>query len=67
MVENTNALLAGKYASNVLLAGYAGTGKSATVKAIANAFKGDGLRLIELNKDQLCYIPEMMDHLREIS
>lgn len=63
VVENTKALLAGKYASNVLLAGDAGTGKSATVKAIANAFKGDGLRLIELNKDQLCYIPQIMDHL----
>ena len=63
VVENTKALLAGKYASNVLLAGDAGTGKSATVKAIANAFKDDGLRLIELNKDQLCYIPQIMDHL----
>lgn len=66
VVENTKALLAGKYASNVLLAGDAGTGKSATVKAIANAFKGDGLRLIELNKDQLCYIPQIMDHLCKI-
>ena len=63
VVDNTKALLAGKYASNVLLAGDAGTGKSATVKAIANAFKDDGLRLIELNKDQLCYIPQIMDHL----
>ncbi|MGN1403047.1 MAG: ATP-binding protein [Ruminococcus sp.] len=63
VVENTKALLDGKYASNVLLSGDAGTGKSATVKAIANAFKCDGLRLIELNKDQLCYIPQIMDHL----
>lgn len=63
VVENTKALLAGKYASNVLLAGDAGTGKSATIKAIANAFAKDGLRLIELNRDQLCYIPQLMDHL----
>lgn len=63
VVENTKALLNGKYASNVLLAGDAGTGKSATVKAIANAFREEGLRLIELNKDQLCFIPQIMDHL----
>ena len=63
VVENTRALLKGNYASNVLLAGDAGTGKSATVKAIANAFQKDGLRLIELNKDQLRYIPQLMDHL----
>lgn len=46
VVDNTKALLAGKYASNVLLAGDAGTGKSATVKAIANAFKDDGCGLL---------------------
>ncbi len=63
VVENTRTLLAGQYASNVLLSGDAGTGKSATVKAIANAFKGEGLRLIELNKDQLCFIPQIMDRL----
>ncbi len=65
VVENTKALLAGKYASNVLLAGDAGTGKSATVKAIANAFRQEGLRLIELNKDQLQFIPKIMDQLSQ--
>ncbi len=63
VVDNTKILLQGKYASNVLLSGDAGTGKSATVKAIANAFQKDGLRLIELNKDQLCYMPQIMEHL----
>lgn len=63
VIANTQALLNGKYASNVLLAGDAGTGKSATVKAIANAFQEQGLRLIELSKDQLCFIPQIMDHL----
>ena len=47
----------------VLLAGDAGTGKSATVKAIANAYREEGLRLIELTKDQLRFIPRIMEHL----
>ncbi len=63
VIDNTKALLAGKYAANVLLAGDAGTGKSATVKAIANAYREQGLRLIELTKDQLRFIPRMMEHL----
>ena len=37
----------GRPANNVLLYGDAGTGKSSTVKAIANEFAPDGLRLIE--------------------
>lgn len=32
VVQNTRALLAGKYVNNVLLYGESGTGKSATVK-----------------------------------
>lgn len=61
--ENVIALLNGNYAMNVLLSGDAGTGKSATVKAIANTYANKGLRLIELNKDQLCFIPQIMDKL----
>ena len=63
VIDNTKALLNGKYAANVLLAGDAGTGKSATVKAIANAYREEGLRLIELTKDQLRFIPRIMEHL----
>lgn len=61
--ENVLALLDGNYAMNVLLSGDAGTGKSATVKAIANTHADDGLRLIELTKDQLCFIPQILDRL----
>lgn len=62
-VDNIKALLAGNYAANVLLSGDAGTGKSATVKAIANTYREQGLRLIELNKSELCFIPRIMDRL----
>jgi predicted AAA+ superfamily ATPase len=61
--DNILALLDGNFAANVLLSGDAGTGKSATVKAIANTYRDRGLRLIELTKDQLCYIPQIMDRL----
>ena len=46
VITNTKSLLEGKKANNVLLYGDAGTGKSSTIKAIANMFKDDGLRLI---------------------
>ena len=60
VVENTRAFLEGRPAANVLLCGDAGTGKSSTVKAIANEFFSEGLRLIELRKDQLRFLPSVM-------
>ena len=53
LIENTEAFVEGRGANNVLLYGDAGTGKSATVKAIANSFAEEGLRLIELSKKEL--------------
>jgi predicted AAA+ superfamily ATPase len=60
VVENTRAFIEGRPAANVLLCGDAGTGKSSTVKAIANDFYDEGIRLIELRKDQLRYLPYVM-------
>lgn len=60
VVANTRAFLEGRPAANTLLCGDAGTGKSSTVKAIANEFFADGLRLIELRKDQLRFLPLVM-------
>ena len=65
VVDNTKALLAGKPAANILLTGDAGTGKSSTVKAVVNALWKDGLRLIEVLKDQLRAIPNILDELSE--
>ena len=61
VIQNTKALLAGKPANNVLLYGDCGTGKSSTVKAIANDFADQGLRLIELKKKQLHEIPTIVE------
>ncbi len=63
IIDNTLALINGKPASNVLLTGDAGTGKSSSVKAIANEYRDRGLRIIEIRKDQLRDIPVIMDNL----
>ncbi len=65
VIANTEAFLAGRSAANVLLYGDAGTGKSSTVKAVANHFFSEGLRLIELRKDQLSLLPFVMGQIGE--
>lgn len=65
VLGNTRALLDGRPAANILLAGDAGTGKSATVKAVANELAPLGLRILEIRKDQLRLIPALMDRLGE--
>ena len=65
ILDNTKALLGGKPAANILLTGDAGTGKSSTVKAVANELWQSGLRLIELRKDQLRAIPKLLDELSD--
>ena len=52
LIENTEAFVAGKRANNCLLFGDAGTGKSSSIKAIANAYYDKGLRIIEVYKHQ---------------
>ena len=65
VVENTAALVENRAAANVLLYGDAGTGKSSTVKAVANMFYEQGVRLIELRKDQLSSLPYIMGRIYE--
>lgn len=63
VLENTRGLLKGLPSANVLLCGDAGTGKSSTVKAVANELKNEGIRLIEVRKDQLSYLPHIMGEI----
>ena len=63
IIENTKALLSEKPAANLLLTGDAGTGKSSSVKAVANEFFEDGLRIIEVRKDQLRSIQKILNEL----
>lgn len=63
ILDNTVALLEGRPAANILLTGDAGTGKSSTVKAVVNELYSRGLRILEVRKDQLHRIPEVLDEL----
>ncbi len=63
IIDNTKALLNSKPAANILLTGDAGTGKSSTIKAVCNELFSQGLRIIEVRKDQLCSIQKLLDQL----
>ncbi|MBR4142260.1 MAG: ATP-binding protein [Firmicutes bacterium] len=63
VLSNTKALLEGRPAANMLLYGDAGTGKSSTIKAVANALRPEGLCLIELRKDQLLRLSSVMGRI----
>ncbi len=65
ILDNTNALLSGKPASNILLTGDAGTGKSSTIKAIVNELYLKGLRILEVRKEQLRELPKILDELTD--
>ncbi len=51
--QNTRQFVAGLPANNVLLTGARGTGKSSLIKACLHQYAQQGLRLIEVDKDDL--------------
>ena len=61
--QNTRLMLAGRQANNVLLFGDGGTGKSATVKSMLYLPGMEDLRLIEVEKENLTGMPELIRSL----
>jgi predicted AAA+ superfamily ATPase len=59
--RNTEQFVKGLPANNVLLTGARGTGKSSLIKACLNAYAPQGLRLIEVDKDDLTDLPDIID------
>lgn len=59
--QNTRQFIAGRPANNVLLTGARGTGKSSLIKACLNHFADQGLRLIEVDKDDLADLAEIVE------
>lgn len=63
VIQNTKSFIEGKSCNNCLLYGDMGTGKSSTVKAIANWFRKDGLRIVEIPKERLIDFPLLVDKI----
>lgn len=57
--KNTRQFLRGYPANNVLLWGSRGTGKSSVVRALLNRYKSEGLRIIQVDKHDLDYLPDI--------
>ena len=66
LVRNTEALLAGDPALNVLLYGSRGSGKSALIKSLLTVYGDQGLRLLEVAKSDLQALPQIMERLRSV-
>lgn len=64
LIDNTEAFVNGKEANNCLLFGDAGTGKSTSIKAIANRYYEKGLRLIEVYKHQFCDLNDVIAQIK---
>ena len=67
VIRNTEAFVKGRAANNILLTGARGTGKSSAVKALVGKFSEEGLRLVQITKDELKKLPALMAHLRNFA
>ncbi len=63
---NLEQFLDGRPANNILLWGSRGTGKSSLVKAALNEYRDRGLRVVEIDKDDLSDLPDIVDELRDL-
>lgn len=65
LARNTERFLAGEPSNNALLWGSRGTGKSSLIKATLNRYGDRGLRMIEVDKDDLVNLTEIVDDIGE--
>lgn len=64
--QNLKSFLEGRPANHVLLWGARGTGKSSLVKAALNDYHRQKLRVIELEKQDIEDLPDIIDQLRDL-
>ncbi len=64
ILRNTRQFVAGRSANNVLLWGSRGTGKSSLIKALLTELGPQGLRLIEVEKQDLVHLPDIVERLQ---
>ena len=65
LLVNTSAFLADKSADNALLWGARGTGKSSLIKAVFNAFVEQPLRLIQLAREDMVFLPRLAEMIED--
>ena len=65
LLNNTRAFLANKPADHALLWGARGTGKSSLIKAVFNAFLEQPLRLIQLAREELIFLPQLVEMVED--
>ncbi len=65
VIQNTLQFLKGLPANDVLLTGSRGTGKSSIVRALLNEYESQGLRLIEIERDDLSDLPLIQSLLEQ--
>jgi predicted AAA+ superfamily ATPase len=63
--RNTRQLLAGLPFNDVLLHGERGTGKSSAVRGLLSRYAGQGLRVVEVDRNDLAELPQLLVTLRE--
>ncbi len=61
--ENTRQFLAGYPANNILLWGARGTGKSSLIRALLNSYAPQRLRIVQVDKDDLPYLPDIFSRI----
>lgn len=66
VLNNTKSFLKGYPANNIILYGNRGTGKSSLVKALLNEYVSEGLRLVQLKKNQIGIFPNLVKELSKI-
>lgn len=64
LIDNTEAFVDGRKANNCLLFGDAGTGKSSSIKGIANEYYERGLRIIEVYKHQFQDLNDVITQIK---
>ncbi len=64
--ENIERFIAGKPNNHALLWGARGTGKSSLVKAALNSYHDQGLRVIEIPKNELHWLIDITDEIRNL-
>jgi predicted AAA+ superfamily ATPase len=62
--RNTRQILAGLPYNDVLLHGERGTGKSSAVRGLLSRYAGQGLRIVEVDRNDLAELPQLLATLR---